>query len=138
MKPPIVVDTCIFSYDFNRHTLAVLYTRYLKEYECFLSFQSVGELYYGAVRRNWGNRKKEQLKETITENYTIIHSDDSIITWFAFVMTVRKNQPISIQDAWIAATALDIGCPLLTHNAKDFENIPGLEIITEYVVENKL
>ncbi|MDR3197368.1 MAG: PIN domain-containing protein [Planctomycetaceae bacterium] len=138
MKFPIVVDTCVFSYDFNHHTLAVLYERYLNEYECFLSFQSLGELYYGVFRQNWGNHKREQLKEIITENYTIIHSDDSIIAWFAFVRTARRNQPISIQDAWIAATALALGCPLLTHNAKDFENIPGLEIITEYIVEDKL
>jgi tRNA(fMet)-specific endonuclease VapC len=138
MKPPIVVDTCIFSYDFNHHTLAVLYERYLKEYKCFLSFQSLGELYYGAFRQNWGNHKREELKKIITENYTIIHSDDSIIAWFAFVKTVRRNQPISVQDAWIAATALALGCPLLTHNVRDFENIPDLKIITEYVAPNKL
>ncbi|MDR2754275.1 MAG: PIN domain-containing protein [Planctomycetaceae bacterium] len=138
MKLPIVVDTCIFSYDFNHHTLAVSYARYLKTYECLLSFQSIGELYYGAIRRNWSNHKKEQLRKTITENYTIIHSDDSIIVWFAFVMTARQHQPISIQDAWIAATALAFGCPLLTHNARDFENIPGLEIITEYTTEGNL
>ncbi|MDR2115485.1 MAG: PIN domain-containing protein [Planctomycetaceae bacterium] len=132
MKHPIVVDTCVFSYDFNHHTLAVLYERYLNEYKCFLSFQSLGELYYGALQRNWGNHKTERLKEIVAENYTIIHSNDVIAEWFAFVRTVRRKQPISAQDAWIAATASALGCPLLTHNAKDFENIPGLEIITEY------
>ncbi|MDR2115483.1 MAG: hypothetical protein LBP87_03785 [Planctomycetaceae bacterium] len=70
--------------------------------------------------------------QVINKQYKIVHSNNAIAGWFAFVMFIRKNQPISIQDAWIAATALALGCPLLTHNAKDFENIPGLEIITEY------
>ncbi|MDR1963799.1 MAG: PIN domain-containing protein [Planctomycetaceae bacterium] len=132
MKPPLIVDTCIFSYDFNQHTLAADYAKHLEQYECFLSFQSVAELYQGAMQKNWEERKKEKLKRAIAKKYTIIHSDDSIIAWFAFVKAVRQCQPIGVGDAWIAATALALGCPLLTHNAKDFENIPGLEVVTEY------
>ncbi|HKQ76312.1 MAG TPA: hypothetical protein VJ810_21640 [Blastocatellia bacterium] len=33
--------------------------------------------------------------------------------------------------AWIAATALLYGLELVTHNATDFDNLPGLTIITE-------
>lgn len=44
---------------------------------------------------------------------------------------MRKSQPIGIQDCWIAATALSYGLELVTHNPRDFANIPGLAIITE-------
>jgi predicted nucleic acid-binding protein len=33
-------------------------------------------------------------------------------------------------DAWIAATALDLEAPLLTHNRKDFAAVPGLTVIS--------
>ena len=32
-------------------------------------------------------------------------------------------------DAWIAATALRLGCPLATHNGADFRGIPELQLI---------
>lgn len=37
---------------------------------------------------------------------------------------------MSAEDAWIAATAIHYDLPLATHNPKDFQAIPNLEIIT--------
>ena len=34
-------------------------------------------------------------------------------------------------DAWIAATALSLDCPLVTQNARHFADIPGLAVISE-------
>jgi predicted nucleic acid-binding protein len=33
-------------------------------------------------------------------------------------------------DAWIAATALLYGSPLVTHNPKDYLGLPNLEILS--------
>jgi predicted nucleic acid-binding protein len=38
---------------------------------------------------------------------------------------------IDTADAWIAATALALNCPLVTHDAADFAGVPGLKIISE-------
>ena len=35
---------------------------------------------------------------------------------------------IDAADAWIAATALAVGAPLITHNAKDYAGITGLKL----------
>ena len=35
---------------------------------------------------------------------------------------------MSTADAWIAATAIRLGCPLATHD-RDFSGIDGLELI---------
>ena len=43
----------------------------------------------------------------------------------------RKGRPISFNDAWIAACAVKHGVPLVTHNPKDFEQISGLNIVSE-------
>lgn len=43
----------------------------------------------------------------------------------------QKGRPISIGDAWIAATALAHSVPLVTHNPNDFKNVLGLTVVTE-------
>jgi predicted nucleic acid-binding protein len=51
---------------------------------------------------------------------------------WAEVRAYRRSvgRPVSAQDAWIAAAALRYQIPLITHNAKDFEKIETLKIIT--------
>ena len=41
---------------------------------------------------------------------------------------IRQGQPISTEDAQIAATALAAGLTVATRNTKDFENIDGLTL----------
>jgi predicted nucleic acid-binding protein len=37
---------------------------------------------------------------------------------------------IDCADAWIAATALLTGAPLITHNRNDYLGVPGLTLIS--------
>jgi predicted nucleic acid-binding protein len=39
--------------------------------------------------------------------------------------------PMGVADDWIAATVLTMKCPLITHNAGDFQGAASLTIITE-------
>jgi predicted nucleic acid-binding protein len=38
---------------------------------------------------------------------------------------------MGVGDAWIAATALEVGAPLVTHNRRHFEEVAGLVVISE-------
>jgi len=40
-----------------------------------------------------------------------------------------KGRPIAPGDAWVAAVATRHGLPLLTHNRKHFEALPGLALV---------
>jgi predicted nucleic acid-binding protein len=40
-------------------------------------------------------------------------------------------QPVAAADAWIAATALVYGVPLITHDPRDFAGVAGLRVLTE-------
>jgi tRNA(fMet)-specific endonuclease VapC len=42
-----------------------------------------------------------------------------------------RGRPIGHGDAWVAAVALRHGMPLVTHNRKHFEGIPGLAVVSE-------
>jgi predicted nucleic acid-binding protein len=41
---------------------------------------------------------------------------------------IRRHHGTKIADAMIAATAVDIGVPLITRNRRDFEGIKGLKL----------
>ncbi len=38
--------------------------------------------------------------------------------------------PIQTGDAWMAATALVLAVPLVTHNPSDYEGVDGLTVIS--------
>ncbi|MBI5154756.1 type II toxin-antitoxin system VapC family toxin, partial [Candidatus Poribacteria bacterium] len=79
--------------------------------------------------RDWGIQRRSQLEVHLAQ-YSIYQSNRNLCERWAEVMEIgrKTGRPISCADAWIAATALELECPLITHNAKDFTMIPALEI----------
>lgn len=59
--------------------------------------------------------------------FVVIPYDHEIAQHYGEIIAHRKcvGQPISCADAWIAACALRHDIPLVTHNTKDFVDIPG-------------
>ena len=58
---------------------------------------------------------------------------DVPIAWRASRLsrTLRASgQPMADHDLWIAATALELGRPLVTKNVRHFHAVPGLAVIT--------
>jgi tRNA(fMet)-specific endonuclease VapC len=124
----LVVDTSVVSYLLKGHSLAPRYWEHLKERLLCLSFMSVAELYRWPLSRNWGEPRIAALREHL-RSYVVLPYDDAMSWEWARIMS-RKGQPISLADAWIAATAVRHGLPLITHNPRHFQSIAGLEIIT--------
>ncbi|MBV9786669.1 MAG: PIN domain-containing protein [Chloroflexi bacterium] len=81
--------------------------------------------------RNWGQQRVYQL-ETHLRSYVVVPFDSAVCRVWGNLRAVcqRAGQPISVQDAWIAATALHHQLPLVTHNPGDFQSVEGLTIIT--------
>ena len=42
---------------------------------------------------------------------------------------MQRGSRIESADAWVAASALLHGCPVLTNDRKDFERIEGLQLL---------
>jgi predicted nucleic acid-binding protein len=42
----------------------------------------------------------------------------------------RQGRPIQTADAWIAATALHLNVPLVTHNPHDYRGVIGLTVLS--------
>jgi tRNA(fMet)-specific endonuclease VapC len=95
--------------------LEARYRPILNGNELAISFMTIAELYEGAYREDWAEKRWRKLERTIGY-YAVFHST------------------ISAEDAWIAATALTYECPLVTHNPQDFKDIPRLRILTAQVL----
>ena len=108
---------------------AELYRRHLEGNTLAISFMTVAELYEGAFRAAWNESRLRTLAEVL-KNYLVVPSTPSACQFWGQIRAQRKHRPISVDDAWIAATALAHGCPLVTHNAQDFADVPDLEVIS--------
>ena len=97
-----------------------------------ISFQTQAELLRGAIAARWGLRRRLHLESRL-KRYVIEHSSDSLALRWAEAMDSarRKGRPIAAADAWVAATALHLGVPLITHNKKHFIGVEGLAVISE-------
>jgi predicted nucleic acid-binding protein len=82
--------------------------------------------------RGWGPQRRGQLTRFL-RRFLTIHSDPDIVRTWAFLRAYSQAQGrmMERQDAWIAAVAISLDAPLVTHNAADFEHLPMLSIITE-------
>jgi len=81
------------------------------------------------LHANWGQPRIDDLNDAL-RSYTIVPYDDAMAWEWARVMTI-KGRPIAPGDAWIAATAVRLRIPLITHNRKHFEHVPNLTLISE-------
>jgi tRNA(fMet)-specific endonuclease VapC len=126
----LLIDTDIASFIFKGSDYADPYLPLLNGQELALSFMTVAELFQWAIFRQWGDRRLAQLEQYLS-NYLIIPVDLPLCRQWARVRSDRQSagRPISPQDAWIAATALRHDLPLVTHNSKDFLDIPHLRLI---------
>jgi predicted nucleic acid-binding protein len=91
---------------------------------------TLAEIFHWANHAKWGRSKRQHLDRELAR-YIVVHSSPRLCELWAQVRYERRRQPISAQDAWIAATALAYDCPLVTHNPKDFTGISNLVVISE-------
>lgn len=127
-----VIDTDVLSFLFRSDSRATLYAPHLFGQVLTISFQTRAEMLRGAISANWGTRRRLQLDQWL-QKYVVVHSsDDLCLHWAEAIDSARRNgRPIASADAWIAATALHLGVPLITHNKDDFLGVDGLTVISE-------
>jgi tRNA(fMet)-specific endonuclease VapC len=132
MMAILVVDTDVWSYLYKGRDEVTLYQPHILNNILVISFQTQAELLRWAAAAGWGKRRRDDL-ELQLQNYIIEHSSDTLsLRWAEAMESARHNgRPISAADAWIAATALHHGAPLVTHNKSHFIGIDGLNVISE-------
>jgi predicted nucleic acid-binding protein len=130
--PSVVVDMDVVSFAFKGDTRAALYDPHLMGKLLVLSFMTVAELDLWALERRWGRRRQQRMEDNLRRFAIYPYNRVLCQKWAEVTREAdRKGRSIQTADAWIAATALVAGVPLVTHNAADFRGVAGLTIITE-------
>jgi tRNA(fMet)-specific endonuclease VapC len=127
----VVVDTDVVSYEFKRDSRAVLYDAHLAGRQLILSFMTLAELDRWTLEHRWGNARRARLDRHI-QKFAVCYADRNLCRWWAEVThrARRQGRPIGPADAWIAATALAMTIPLVTHNPADYAGVDGLTILS--------
>lgn len=97
-----------------------------------ISFMTVAELDRWAIEHNWGSARQANLARYL-EGFVMHPSSRRLCRTWAEVMaeTRRRGRPMSVADAWQAATARLRGIPLITHNGRDYAGVTDLTVISE-------
>jgi tRNA(fMet)-specific endonuclease VapC len=127
----VVVDTDVISFLFKRDTRVPLYRRHLLGNTLYVSFMTVAELRRWALASNWGPAKVAKLDRYLQRFSMVLVDLPLCQKWAEAVDAADKaGLPIGVADAWIAATALTLGVPLVTNNAADYAGVDRLTVLT--------
>lgn len=126
---PVVLDTSVVSLLMRDGDEAVYYKDEMDGLRAIISFQTREEALFGAVSARWGATRMNNLRRHL-DQYEMVASSLQLVEISAQLRSERQRagRKLNTADAWIAATALMLDCPLASHDG-DFFGIPDLELI---------
>lgn len=130
---PVLLDTNIVSFILKNDSRLETYKPHLQNQRLAVSFMTVAELFQWAMIYQWGTQRNQQLEKMLVTQYTILSFNIDLCRIWGDIRAKRRaiGKPMSGEDAWIAATALQYDLTLITHNPKDFTDIMDLQVISE-------
>lgn len=129
-----LIDTCIWI-DVERGELAPADVAVVTGEEAvYLSPVTISELAFGAeLASDPGVREKRRAALRRLQRKPLLVIDGNTGEIFGHLAAQIKSSGRShryrIQDLWLASQAIQHGFRLLTRNRKDFEDIPGLDLV---------
>jgi predicted nucleic acid-binding protein len=128
----VLLDTDVFSYLMkSKDTRADAYRPHVKGKTVAVSFITLGELYYGAEKKKWSAKNRQNLEERLKAVVEVPYDAELCRTFGRVKASLPRGITVATNDLWIASCAIRYSIPLITNNRKHFENIPGLKLISE-------
>jgi tRNA(fMet)-specific endonuclease VapC len=110
------------------------YKRHVDGKAIAISVVTIGELYSGATKNEWGPAKLQNLESRL-RTAVIISLDLDVCHAYATIRNQKSStgshRVVETNDAWIAACAVRHALPLVSNNRRHFDWIPGLTLICE-------
>jgi predicted nucleic acid-binding protein len=79
----------------------------------------------------WGASRRDLMRCFLARFTPLLPDIETARVWARIKSDCeKKGRPITFADAWIAAAALQLNVPLVTHNANDYAAIPNLTVLT--------
>ena len=124
-----LLDTniCIAIENQNAKALAQFHHKYA---QCYVTTIVIGELYKGAYCSDRVEDNLSRIEQLVSFIPTIVEFDQNAAIEFGIIQGElrRIGRPTEDIDVLIAAVARSRGDILVTHNTRDFINIPGLRL----------
>ncbi len=130
-----LIDTCVWI-DVERGVLAPADVQALTGGEpVFISPVTLAELRFGAeIASDPATRQRRLAALHRLEHKPLLPIDGATGGIFgslaAQIKAGGRQHRYRIQDLWLASQALQHACRFLTRNLRDFEDIPGLSLVT--------
>lgn len=133
----VVADTNVIAYLLSNKDsdaqLAERYRPHLENRPVAISFQTEGELRVAQEVQEWDHRRFESLLSGLE----VIPWSEALLACYVRVRSasIRRHErgqgpKIDAADGWVAAAALLLDCPLVTHD-RSLSRSPLIETITE-------
>jgi predicted nucleic acid-binding protein len=131
---PVVVDTDVISFLFKSHSLAPAYQALLAGRPLAVSLISLAEIKYGMEIKSWGSARRNLMHRFLARFTPLLPDAETAVLWSRIkCICEKKGRPITFADAWVAAAAMQLNVPLVTHNASDYAAVDALTILTAQV-----
>ena len=117
-----VIDTTVASFILeDRPEIIAYHSHFASSPLVYISFQTVAEMKLGSLLKNWGELKRNKLERFFSGVQIVDYSIGLADKWAIVMKEARlAGRRLEAGDAWIAATALLLDSPLLTHD-RDFD-----------------
>jgi predicted nucleic acid-binding protein len=127
----LVLDTNVVSILFNRHhSLWSTCAQAVAGNHLVISFMTRAELLLWPTANDWGPARRSALERHMALYLTLYPDEHTCLIWVALVDACRrKGHTVQTADAWIAAAALQFGCPVVTTDFKDYSPIGNLNVV---------
>ncbi len=131
MSSAVVVDTDVVSFLFKNHLVAAGYLPDLVGRTPMISFMTLAELDRWVLEARWGEKRVGHLRDFVQRFAVMPYTRALCGKWAEVTFSARAHgHPIQCADAWVAATAVLAGAPLITHNRSDYAGVPALTVIS--------
>lgn len=127
----LLIDTDVFVLA-ERAGKTIDFSAWSRYGSAYISSITVSELLVGVHKASTPTRRRsrEAFVEAIIANIpALAFSSESARVHARMVAALPSNVTIGAHDALIGAQALEHGHALLTNNARDFDRLPGLEVV---------
>src|SRR5437762_2658267 len=127
-----LLDTNALSEPLKRSPSAKFMTQLeaVRQERLFTSAITIMELRYGCARHAHGLKLWQRIERQILNRLEVLPVDSPVAERAGDLLAAvhHRGRPRSTEDLLIAATGLIHGLIVVTHNTKDFKDIPGLRV----------
>ena len=112
VHPLVVLDTSVVSLLMRGGSKAKFYQDSITGKRAVISFQTLEEAWFGAIKAGWGEARRNRLAQHL-EQFEVVWPTPEMVRICAHLRTEREQagRRLGIADAWIAATAIMLRCP---------------------------